>query len=126
MDIGSAVTIKVATRISDQQVVLGFVDVEWADRKPHRDKYFSLVELHGRQYGSVAKSTSGKMGSQIRMPTTWRKLRSIRTRDVNRSLRKLKADSATGPNGISAVIPQKCVAELAYPLVMFVLLSKRH
>ena len=44
----------------------------------------------------------------------------IRTRDVKRSLRKLKADSATGPDGISALVLQKCAAEVAYPLAMLI------
>ena len=44
----------------------------------------------------------------------------IRTRDVKRSLRKLKADSATGPGGISALFLQKSAVELTYPLEMLI------
>ena len=44
----------------------------------------------------------------------------VRTRTVERTLKKLKVDSATGPDGIATVVLKRCSAELARPVAMLI------
>ena len=44
----------------------------------------------------------------------------IRCRDVCRVLRKMKIDSATGPDGVSTRVLKTCSDELAYPLALVI------
>ena len=44
----------------------------------------------------------------------------VRTRDVERVLRKLRVDSATGPDGIATVFLKRCASVLARPIALLV------
>ena len=44
----------------------------------------------------------------------------VRTRDVERQLKKLKEDSATGPDEIAARVLKRCCHELAYPVAIVI------
>ena len=44
----------------------------------------------------------------------------VRTRDVERCLRKLKSDSATGPDGIATIVLKQCASALARPLALLI------
>ena len=44
----------------------------------------------------------------------------IRCRDVKKVLRKLKLDSATGPDGLATRVLKNCADELAYPLTLVI------
>ncbi len=44
----------------------------------------------------------------------------VRTKDVKRQLKKLKEDSATGPDEIAARVLKRCCHELAYPIALVI------
>ncbi len=44
----------------------------------------------------------------------------VRTRDVERQLKRLKVDSATGPDEIAARVLKRCHHELAYPITLVI------
>ena len=44
----------------------------------------------------------------------------VRTRNVERALRKLRQDSATGPDGIATIFLKRCASDLARPLTLLI------
>ena len=90
---------------------------EWARTSSEKAQLLADTFARKSELPSEVPNEYSAIGSEAFAPDYFLP---IRTRDVKRALRKLKVDSATGPDGISALVLQTCAAELAYPLAMLI------